>query len=50
MVNFVPSVAALTISTIYCFWHAWYAHRCQYERALRERVAYMLWRAAQRAA
>jgi hypothetical protein len=50
MVTFVPSVAALSISTIYCLWHAWYVQRCQNERALRQRVAYMLWVAADRAA
>jgi hypothetical protein len=46
METLVPSAAALTISTIYCVWNSWHVRRCRHARALRERVAYMLWKAA----
>jgi hypothetical protein len=43
----VPSVAAVAVSAIFCLWQA-YQQRLlqQQQRALRERVAYMLWVAA----
>jgi hypothetical protein len=44
----VPSVAALTVSTIYCLWQAYHQRLLQQQRTLRERVAYMLWEAAMR--
>jgi hypothetical protein len=50
METLFPSFAALMVSAIYCVWHAWYIDRCRRERALRERVAYMLWVAADRPA
>ncbi len=48
MIPFVPSVAALTVSTIYCFWQAYRRQLLHRQRTLRERVAFMLWTAANR--
>jgi hypothetical protein len=44
----VPSVAALTVSTIYCLWQAYHQRLLQQQTTLRSRVAFMLWVAATR--
>jgi hypothetical protein len=46
----IPSLSAVLISTIYCFWSA-YAREAarRRERLLRERVAYLLWAVVDRA-
>ena len=43
-----PSVSTLAVSVIYCVWQAYRRTRYRRERALRERVAYMLWVMAHR--
>jgi hypothetical protein len=43
MINLVPGVAALAVSTIYCLWHSYHQIQLQRDRTLRERVAFMLW-------
>jgi hypothetical protein len=47
---FVASVATLAVSTIFCVWRAYHDGEQRRQRQLRERVAYMLWMAATRAA
>ena len=42
----VPSMATLAVSTIYCLWQAYCQVQVRRQRQLRERVAYMLWVAA----
>jgi hypothetical protein len=44
------SMATLAVSTIFCLWRAYCQTREQRTRLLRERVAYMIWMAADRAA
>jgi hypothetical protein len=44
------NLAALTIAAIYYAWRDGYVARLRKQRILRERVAYMLWCAANRAA
>jgi hypothetical protein len=39
----VANVAALAVATLYYLWRAHYQTRLQRLRALRRRVAYMLW-------
>jgi hypothetical protein len=46
MITFVPSVAALSVSTIYCLWNFYRLQQLQRQRVLSERVAFMLWTAA----
>lgn len=43
------NVAALAIAALYYTWRDKFAKRVYTSRVLRERVAYMLWAAAQRA-
>ena len=43
---FVASVATLAVSTIFCVWRAYIQAEQRQKRQLRERVAYMLWMAA----
>jgi hypothetical protein len=42
----VTSMATLAVSTIFCLWQAYHQDQQRRQRRLRERVAYMLWRAA----
>jgi hypothetical protein len=44
------NLTALTVALIYYSWRDGYVARLQRERTLRERVAYMLWAAAQQMA
>ncbi len=44
------SMATLAVSAIFCLWKAYCQTHEQRTRMLRERVAYMLWVAADRAA
>lgn len=44
----VPNLAALAIAMLYYAWRDGYSVKIQREKMLRERVAYMLWTAAQR--
>jgi hypothetical protein len=44
----VTSMATLAISTIFCLWNAYRQVEQRRHRQLRERVAYMLWLAANR--
>jgi hypothetical protein len=44
------SMATFAISTIFCLWQAYRQAQERRERVLRERVAYMMWVAACRAA
>jgi hypothetical protein len=36
----------LAVCLIYCIWHAYLRHRLRCERTLRNRVAWLLWTAA----
>ena len=40
------SLPTLTVSILYCAWNAYHGARLLRQRTLRERVAYMLWIAA----
>jgi hypothetical protein len=40
------SVPTLAVSAIYCLWHLHLERRLRRDRLLRQRVAYMLWAAA----
>ncbi len=42
------NLAALAIATLYYMWRDYYLVYMQRERQIRERVAYMLWTAANR--
>ena len=42
------SLPTLAVSAIYCIWHAYQKEKLRRDRVLRERVAYMLWVAAER--
>jgi hypothetical protein len=42
------SLPTLAVSVIYCVWYAYQTERLRRDRVLRERVAYMLWVAAER--
>ncbi len=42
----VTSMATLAVSTIFCLWRAYHDVQQRRQRVLRERVAYMLWMAA----
>jgi hypothetical protein len=42
------SLPTLAVSAIYCVWYAYQKERLRRDRTLRERVAYMLWVAADR--
>jgi len=44
-----PLVPTLAVAAIYCLWFRVYLVEAQRSRRLRERVAYMLWCAAQEA-
>jgi hypothetical protein len=45
------SVPTLSVSLIYCIWHAYARHQLrQHRQRLQERVAWMLWVMAQRVA
>jgi hypothetical protein len=44
------SVPTLAVSAIYCVWYAYQANKIRRDRVLRERVAYMLWVAAEQIA
>jgi hypothetical protein len=44
------NLAALSIALLYYSWRDGYIRHLQQERVLRQRVAYMLWVAAERAA
>jgi hypothetical protein len=46
MVTLIPSVAAVTVSTIFCLWQSYQRAQLRQKRTLHERVAFMLWRAA----
>jgi hypothetical protein len=48
MLNLIPGVAAVTVSTIYCLWRSYHQVQVQRQRLIRERVAYMLWVVAMR--
>jgi hypothetical protein len=41
------TVASLAVASIYYLWKVYFQAACQRQRLLRERVAYMLWVAAQ---
>lgn len=42
-----PAVATLAVSTIYLLWQNYQAALHRQERVMRDRVAFMLWTAAQ---
>jgi hypothetical protein len=42
------SLPTLAVSAIYCIWYAYQKEKLRRDRVLRERVAYMLWVAAER--
>jgi hypothetical protein len=44
----ITTVPTLLVSAIYCLWAAYHRERIRRERTLCERVAYMLWVAAER--
>jgi hypothetical protein len=46
----LSSVPTLAVSAIYCVWHLYGEQIQRRKRILRERVAYMLWTLANRAA
>ncbi len=47
---FVLSGPTIAVSAIYCAWNGWFTAQRRRQRLLRERVAYMLWMASDRAA
>jgi hypothetical protein len=46
MPAFALTVPTLAVSAAYCIWHAYRMTLLRQDRVLRERVAYMLWKAA----
>ena len=44
------SVAALAVSAIYCIWRTYFQVQLRRQQTLRQRVAYMLWIVAHKAA
>ena len=50
MQPFMTALPCLLVSSIYCFWKHYHVALLRRERQLRERVAFMLWEAANRVA
>lgn len=46
MPNVVCGVAALAVASIFYTWRAYHGYVMEKQRRLRERIAYMLWMAA----
>jgi hypothetical protein len=44
---FATAMPTLAVSAVFCIWNAYRSHAVARRRRLHERVAYMLWTAAQ---